>query len=226
MDTAKQVQGVPAAKVPKKRGRPAKSGVQYSSRLKKDLVQVIRTENGETIGPDGDSLTEVDPAMPDDSLDTHQEDSGSDFEPPGGTAESGEEISTDVTFTKKKRGRPRKIPLKPGATLKKVKLKLVKRAIARKGGKPIDRMPCSKCDYIALSSEKLDRHMRRAHKDDTVYTCAQCSFTCNWNREYYRHMKIHFKGPPYECDFEACDYVVERIQPLLYHRMVNTIFNP
>ena len=27
-------------------------------------------------------------------------------------------------------------------------------------------------------------------------------------------------GPPYECDFEACDYVVDQIQPLLYHCMV------
>ena len=86
--------------------------------------------------------------------------------------------------------------------------------------KPFEKPKCTKCDYVAPSVDRLEQHVKRAHKDDTVYACALCGYQCAWNREYYRHMKRHFRGPPYECDFEACDYVVDRIQPLLYHRMV------
>ena len=157
----------------------------------------------------------------------------------------------DETFTPAKstgrrrtrRRRPSKHP--PGANTKKSssRLKLVKKAIAKVKrdrtsgagdggvnggrGKPLEKPKCNKCDYVALSGQKLEQHVRKAHKDDTVYACSMCEYTCTWNREYYRHMKVHFTGPPYECDFEACDYVVDRIQPLLYHRMVSiTKSNP
>ena len=147
-------------------------------------------------------------------------------------------------ITKRKRGRPPKVP--PGgagagsshsnSARKSSRLKLVRKAIAKvkkdktnnsssshgnsSHSKPLEKPKCAKCDYVAPSVEKLEQHVKRAHKDDTVYACAVCGYTCAWNREYYRHMKRHFRGPPYECDFEACDYVVDRIQPLLYHRMV------
>ena len=147
-------------------------------------------------------------------------------------------------ITKRKRGRPPKVPPSGAGAgsshsnnaRKSSRLKLVRKAIAKvkrekksssssshgngSHSKPLEKPKCAKCDYVAPSVEKLEQHVKRAHKDDTVYACAVCGYTCAWNREYYRHMKRHFRGPPYECDFEACDYVVDRIQPLLYHRMV------
>ena len=159
-----------------------------------------------------------------------------------------EDYENDETFTpakqqiaKRKRGRPPKVPPSGAGTgsshsnnaRKSSRLKLVRKAIAKvkreknssshsnsSHSKPLEKPKCTKCDYVAPSVEKLEQHVKRAHKDDTVYACAVCGYTCAWNREYYRHMKRHFRGPPYECDFEACDYVVDRIQPLLYHRMV------
>ena len=152
-------------------------------------------------------------------------------------------------ITKRKRGRPPKVPHSgAGAGIshsnnarKSSRLKLVRKAIAKvkrekksssssshgngSHSKPLEKPKCTKCDYVAPSVEKLEQHVKRAHKDDTVYACAVCGYTCAWNREYYRHMKRHFRGPPYECDFEACDYVVDRIQPLLYHRMVRFLFS-
>ena len=147
------------------------------------------------------------------------------------------------TNAKRKRGRPLKAPPSGGAgtdsshsnsARKSSRLKLVRKAIAKvkrdkntnsssgnSNSKPFEKPKCSKCDYVAPSVDKLEQHVKRAHKDDTVYACGVCGYTCAWNREYYRHMKRHFRGPPYECDFEACDYVSDRIQPLLYHRMVS-----
>ena len=162
-----------------------------------------------------------------------------------------EDEENDETFTppkqkqqqtaKRKRGRPPKVPSGGGAgtggshsnsARKSSRLKLVRKAIAKvkrdknsnSNSKPFEKPKCTKCDYVAPSVDKLEQHVKRAHKDDTVYACGVCGYTCAWNREYYRHMKRHFRGPPYECDFEACDYLVDRIQPLLYHRMVSFLF--
>ena len=89
-----------------------------------------------------------------------------------------------------------------------------------------DQFSCPKCFYVAMSNVKLDHHLEFAHRDDTTYVCSVCDFKSMWNREYYHHMKEHFPGPPFECDSEGCDYNADRIQPLLYHRMVHTNERP
>ncbi len=96
----------------------------------------------------------------------------------------------------------------------------------RRGRKRKERVKCDKCLYVATSEMRLDQHMKTAHKDDTTYSCSLCEFKCHWNREFYRHMKSHFSGPPYKCDFQECDYICDRIQPLLYHRMIHTDERP
>ena len=89
-----------------------------------------------------------------------------------------------------------------------------------------EKFSCPKCFYVTMSSAKLDHHLEHAHRDDTTYACSVCNFKSMWNREYYHHMKEHFPGPPFECDNEDCDYSADRIQPLLYHRMVHTNERP
>ena len=93
-----------------------------------------------------------------------------------------EDEENDVTFApskrvvKKKQGRPCKATGVVGGvgasnTAKKSRLKLVKKAIAKVKGdktKKFEKPKCSKCDYVGLSLEKLDQHMKKAHKDDTV----------------------------------------------------------
>ena len=89
-----------------------------------------------------------------------------------------------------------------------------------------ERIKCSKCFYVGHSEIRLNAHMKAAHQEDQTYTCTLCQFSCQWNREYYRHMKSHFSGPPYKCDFEECEYSSERIQALLYHRMIHNDERP
>ena len=234
--------------------------MQYSSKLKKDTVQIIRTEKLENVaqgsdpsdtGGDVGTVPKIKKeertrdagvskltVTPSDDLgekssddQTTTDEQQSDYDPSKCDINEGAFDDEDKTsiptkrLVKKKRGRSCKAQGVVATTAKKSRLKLVKKAIAkvkRDRQKKYEKPKCTKCDYIGLSVEKLDQHMKKAHKDNTVYVCSMCSFTCSWNREFYRHMKMHFRGPPYECDFEACDYVVDRIQPLLYHRMVSS----
>ena len=89
----------------------------------------------------------------------------------------------------------------------------------RRGRRRKERLKCPKCEFLSCNESKLNAHVRFAHKDENVFVCSVCKFSCRWNREYYKHMKSHFDGPPYKCDHEACDYSIDRIQALLYHRM-------
>ena len=101
---------------------------------------------------------------------------------------------------------------------------------SEKRGRPTkerqEKIPCPSCNFIANSATRLEHHMMTAHKDDTTYTCNICEYETTWNREYYMHMKEHFTGPPYRCDNDNCDYSADRIQPLLYHRMIHTDERP
>ena len=101
-----------------------------------------------------------------------------------------------------------------------------KRTRSQKVLRNAQKQKCTKCFYVASNMTRLHQHMEAAHKNDHTYKCNICSFETQWNREYYTHMKSHFAGPPYKCDTENCDYTVDRIQPLLYHRMIHTDERP
>lgn len=49
---------------------------------------------------------------------------------------------------------------------------------------------CPKCTYIGHSAPRLEQHLAKVHQEDTTYQCKYCNFTCKWNREYYKHMKV------------------------------------
>ena len=83
---------------------------------------------------------------------------------------------------------------------------------------------CPYCSYVGHSATRLEQHVARVHEEDQVYKCKDCNFECKWNREFYKHMKSHFDGPPYQCG--DCDYVCDRIQFILSHRMRHTDERP
>ena len=85
---------------------------------------------------------------------------------------------------------------------------------------------CELCCFKTSSEERFKKHEIQAHKDGVVFKCHRCDYESSWNREFYRHMKQHYKGPPYDCEEEDCDYVADRIQFLLLHRMKHTNERP
>ncbi|XP_076447249.1 uncharacterized protein LOC143284471 [Babylonia areolata] len=78
---------------------------------------------------------------------------------------------------------------------------------------------CDQCDYSAPTQNRLDNHMERVHGSRaTVYACTVCKYECLWSKSFFEHMKQHFPGPPFICDFEGCGWEADRIQVLLIHR--------
>lgn len=92
--------------------------------------------------------------------------------------------------------------------------------------KMIPKVNCPHCTFVANGQEKLDLHIERVHQDEVIFECCMCDYNSSWNRDYYKHMKTHFPGPPFKCDFEACDYFGERIQAMLTHRLIHTDSRP
>lgn len=56
-----------------------------------------------------------------------------------------------------------------------------------------------------------------------VFCCCKCDLTCQGTHEYYRHMRTHFCGPPFKCDFNGCSCKFEKVQHLLLHRLNHPI---
>ena len=86
---------------------------------------------------------------------------------------------------------------------------------------------CSKCSYTARDSKKIEAHVNKVHNgNEETKKCPICGYCSTWNRDYYKHMKIHFPGPPFHCDQEGCDWTGDRMQQLLPHRMSHTDERP
>lgn len=85
---------------------------------------------------------------------------------------------------------------------------------------------CSKCEFSTQDADRMERHYKQAHSDNRIYTCSVCNFNTMWNREFYKHMKLHFHGPPFHCNQEGCGWSGERIQQLILHQMVHTDERP
>ena len=83
---------------------------------------------------------------------------------------------------------------------------------------------CSSCCYVGYSALRLEQHLRKVHQEETTFDCKLCDFSCKWNREFYKHMKGHYTGPPYRCG--QCDYTCDRIQFILSHQMRHTDEKP
>ena len=104
----------------------------------------------------------------------------------------------------------KRLKSKPASALEKVDL-------------PIRKYKCSHCNFTSKELKKMERHEQSAHRPDKHqnFTCSMCQYHTTYNRDYYKHMKGHFPGPPFQCDENWCDWSGERIQQLLNHRMVH-----
>lgn len=85
---------------------------------------------------------------------------------------------------------------------------------------------CPTCGYKAATQKRLAIHVKAVHSVTNTYFCNICSFKCNWVKIYYSHMKEHFPGPPFHCNFDQCMNSYNRIQTLLAHRMIHTNERP
>lgn len=63
---------------------------------------------------------------------------------------------------------------------------------------------CPICFANINDSLLLEQHLALSHAKDVTYKCGICAFVCQYHGDYLNHMKTHFPGPPYKCDF--CEY--------------------
>ncbi|PSN51079.1 hypothetical protein C0J52_01507 [Blattella germanica] len=68
------------------------------------------------------------------------------------------------------------------------------------GDLPQDGLKCHLCSHVARGTSRLEQHLALVHEKDVTYKCGICGFICQWNNDYYNHMKTHFPGPPFKCD--------------------------
>lgn len=60
---------------------------------------------------------------------------------------------------------------------------------------------CPICFTNINDSLLLEQHLALSHAKDVTYKCGICSFVCQYHGDYLNHMKTHFSGPPYKCDY-------------------------
>lgn len=51
----------------------------------------------------------------------------------------------------------------------------------------------------------LEQHLALSHAKDVTYKCGICNYVCQYHGDYLNHMKTHFPGPPFKCDY--CKYL-------------------
>jgi MinD superfamily P-loop ATPase len=74
---------------------------------------------------------------------------------------------------------------------------------------PEDGLMCHLCAHVAHDTTRLEQHLALVHEKDVTYKCGICGFICQWNKDYYIHMKTHFQGPPFKCD--SCKFEQYRV---------------
>jgi len=82
------------------------------------------------------------------------------------------------------------------------------------------------CAYITKYQSRMDKHVKMAHEASFELKCNMCHFETKEVRKYNTHMKHHFPGPPFKCDYPRCTYSAEKIQDLLKHRFSHTDERP
>lgn len=60
---------------------------------------------------------------------------------------------------------------------------------------------CPICFATINDSLLLEQHLALSHAKDVTYKCGICSFVCQYHGDYLNHMKTHFSGPPFKCDY-------------------------
>uniref|UniRef100_A0A5S6R5T5 BTB domain-containing protein n=1 Tax=Trichuris muris TaxID=70415 RepID=A0A5S6R5T5_TRIMR len=79
----------------------------------------------------------------------------------------------------------------------------------------LPRHKCPECDYSCNSMVRIRQHCHAVHGTKRIFECIVCKYTCDYVRQYYRHMRSHFKGPPFDC--ERCSHKTKRIRDAILH---------
>lgn len=82
------------------------------------------------------------------------------------------------------------------------------------------------CAYMTKYPQRMEKHIRCAHEASFDLRCNLCQFETKEVRKYNKHMKQHFPGPPYNCDYPRCTYSAEKIQLMLTHRSTHSDDRP
>ncbi|XP_052778577.1 uncharacterized protein LOC128216022 [Mya arenaria] len=70
--------------------------------------------------------------------------------------------------------------------------------------------------------ERPAKQMKTAHETSFELKCDLCVFETKEVRTYNTHMKQHFPGPIFHCDYPRCTYSSEEIHTMLTHRISHT----
>lgn len=202
--------------------KPEKKVVRRSNRQatkKKDLGfyrDIIEEKISESIPDKQDkevSTIETAPAMEHENVEEIEEENKvkDAFEEEDMTSEESEESLSDEEEGKKIVERSRVKGRQSGRRPRKRKRKRVS------DGKV---MACKydDCVYMTKYPQRMEKHIKSAHEASFDLRCNLCQFETKEVRKYNKHMKQHFPGPPYNCDYPRCTYSFEKIQPMIVHR--------
>ncbi|XP_060586186.1 GDNF-inducible zinc finger protein 1-like isoform X2 [Ruditapes philippinarum] len=82
------------------------------------------------------------------------------------------------------------------------------------------------CAYMTKFTTRMEKHIKTAHEASFDLRCNLCQFETKEVRKYNKHMKDHFIGPPFTCDYPRCTYSSDKIQPMLTHRAIHSDERP
>ncbi|KAH3819565.1 zinc finger protein 761-like [Dreissena polymorpha] len=115
--------------------------------------------------------------------------------------------------------------VKPNQTVAKNNSRECKKEVSEK---EVKQLICQyeNCAYITKYAQRMEKHIKTVHETTFELQCNLCQFETKEVRKYNAHMKTHFPGPPFKCDYPRCTYSHEKIQTMLIHRLVHTDDRP
>ena len=79
------------------------------------------------------------------------------------------------------------------------------------------------CEQKKLEEAKDESKPTGVDASPSVYPCDFCDFKSKWRKDTRLHIKNkHIQGPPYECDFEGCQFRNVKLYLVLNHRKIHS----
>ena len=122
-----------------------------------------------------------------------------------------------ISKSKKKKSRKRKLIQCPHCDFKSEKKMAVKRHIITHTGEKYYK--CDTCEYKSTHRHRLTRHLR-THSGDKPFACTLCSYRCSVKGKLPLHMRIHTGEKPYQCPY--CPYKSTNSTAIKVHLPIHT----
>ncbi|XP_038078975.1 zinc finger protein 594-like [Patiria miniata] len=61
--------------------------------------------------------------------------------------------------------------------------------------------PCDDCDFVGASSSGLWYHRRKVHEPNKMATCPHCDYTAVSSRDVQKHLRKHTNERPFDCKY-------------------------